>query len=268
MGPTSGGSTGAGRCGSSRHRSSSAFPGSRCGPTCSVSDLRSEGLISIGQPATRQPSLLLQNAAHQLVNASGQISGPTSACLSAAPGDFDNDGDLDVYVGCAGDIKNLDNILYENDGLGNFTAITGAALGAARGDIYGRGDAVLTADYDLDGRLDLLVTNGSFPRPFSYSGRQQLFRNVTANSNHWIEIDLQGVTSNRDGIGARVFASTPDGKVQLREQNNGVHMHSQNHQRIHFGLAQNQRVDLEVRWPSGVVDQFDNLATDRALCAG
>ncbi len=168
-----------------------------------------------------------------------------------------------MYAGCAGEIKNLDNILYENDGRGNFTAITGAALGDARGDIYGRMDAVLTADYDLDGRLDLLVTNGKFPRAFSYSGRQQLFRNLTNNSNHWVEIDLQGTISNRDGIGARVFATTPDGKVQLREQGNGMHIHSQNHQRLHIGLGQNRQVDLEVRWPSGVIEYFAAMKVDR-----
>ncbi len=238
-------------------------PGIAVRADVSVSDLRSEGGIDIGQPANAQPAMLLQDAAHQLVLASSKINGPRSSCLSATPGDFDNDGDLDIYVGCTGSIKNLDNILYENDGLGNFTAITGAALGDARGDIYGRTDSVLTADYDLDGRLDLLVTNGNFPRPFSYSGRQQLFRNTSINNNHWVEIDLEGVTSNHDGIGARLFATTPDGKVQLREQGNGMHRYTQNHKRIHFGLAQNQRVDLEVRWPSGTVDHFTSLAADQ-----
>ncbi len=239
-------------------------PGIAIKADVSITGLRSEGGVDIGQPADAAPALLLQNAAHQLVPSSSRITGPRSSCLSATSGDFDNDGDLDVYVGCTGQVKNLDNILYENDGVGNFTAITGSALRAARGDIYGRTDAVLTADYDLDGRLDLLVTNGNFPRPYSYSGRQQLFRNVSPQARrHWVEIDLEGVLSNRDGIGARIFATTPDGKVQLREQGNGTHRYTQNHQRIHLGLADNRTVDLEVRWPSGVVDHFGPLDVDQ-----
>jgi len=174
-----------------------------------------------------------------------------------------------VMVGCSGDLTNLDNILYENNGPDRppgvplFSAVTGDALGDARGDIFGRLDAVNSADYDLDGRLDVLATNGKYPTPFSFAGRQQLYRNTTVNSNHWIEIDLQGVTSNRDGIGARLFAHTPDGKVQLREQGNGMHNNNQHHRRVHFGLGSNHQVELEVRWPSGVVDRFTKLPADR-----
>ncbi len=228
-----------------------------------ISDLIADQPFAVGQPANRRPVLFTPDQAGVLTDASSKISGPQSSCASAVAGDFDNDGDLDVFAGCSGIVANLDNILYENDGLGNFTAITGDLLGDARGDIYGRTDAVLTADYDHDGRLDLFVTNGQPFRPFSYAARQQLFKNVTANGNHWIELDLDGVASNRDGIGARVFAYTPDGKTQLREQGNGMHRDAQNFRRIHFGLGTNTTVNLEVHWPSGVVDNFNGLAVDQ-----
>ncbi len=228
-----------------------------------ISNLLTEGGLVIGQRANTLPALLLQNAAHQLVNHSNSILGPQSSCISAVAGDFDNDGDLDVFTGCSGEIANLDNILYENDGLGNFTAITGSKLGKARGDLYGRTDTVITADYDQDGRLDLFVTNGRAFRPYSIAGRQQLFRNVSNNDHHWVEVDLRGVTTNRNGIGARVFASTPDGKVQVREQDNGMHRDGQNHRRLHFGLGRNTTLNLEVRWPSGIVDHFNDVGVDR-----
>jgi hypothetical protein len=49
------------------------------------------------------------------------------------------------------------------------------------------------------------VTNGLGPAPFN-EGPTQLFRNL-GNSNHWLELDLEGVVSNRDGIGANIFAT-------------------------------------------------------------
>jgi hypothetical protein len=56
------------------------------------------------------------------------------------------------------------------------------------------------------------------------------------NRNHWLEVDLVGTASNRDGIGARLIA-TVGGIQQLREQNGGMHAKSQNHARIHFGCG-------------------------------
>ena len=74
---------------------------------------------------------------------------------------------------CAGSVENLPNRLYENDGEGNFRMIPHA--GGAAGSKSGRGDAVVAADYDRDGFLDLFVTNGAGPAPFGYDGPHQLF---------------------------------------------------------------------------------------------
>ncbi|WP_295583505.1 ASPIC/UnbV domain-containing protein, partial [uncultured Lamprocystis sp.] len=93
------------------------------------------------------------------------------------------------------------------------------------------------------------------------AAEQQLFRNQ-GNANHWIELDLEGVTSTRDGVGAIIYATTPDGRVQLREQNHGVHRYVQDAVRTHFGLAGNTAVELEVHWPSGIVDTFARLPVD------
>ncbi len=228
------------------------------------------GPVALGQPADKRPKLFIQNAAGQLDGRSGQIATSPSSCVSAAAADFDNDGDLDLMEVCSGRVKNLPNRIYENDGTGNFTSIPNAGAdgalgytGAAGQMPHGRGDAVLTADFDLDGRMDVFVTNGRYERPFSYAGQQQLIRNVSDSGNNWVQIDLEGVVSNRDAIGARVFASTPDGRVLLREQNNGMHRNAQNFKRIHFGLARNPSVDLEIRWPNGAVETHAGLAANR-----
>ncbi len=185
-------------------------------------------------------------------------------CKSVIAGDFDNDMDVDLYMVCTRTTANLPNMLYENLGDGRFVTVPDA--GGAVGSLLGRGESVAAADYDRDGFLDLYVTNGFYSGPFNLdAGPDQLFHN-RGNGNHWLEIDLQGVLSNRDGIGAQIFATTPDGKIQLREQNGGIHRYAQNHQRIHFGLGGNTAIQrLVVHWPSGQVQELRDVPADQIL---
>jgi hypothetical protein len=194
-----------------------------------------------------------------LVGAAGE----DTACNSVVAGDFDNDMDVDLYLTCTGPIKNLPNRLMENDGKGGFVVVP--AAGGAAGSQLGRGDVAACADYDRDGFLDLFITNGSDPTsPFTADGPHQLFRNQ-GNGNHWLEIDLEGVVSNRDGIGSTVELEA-GGIIQIRVQTGGMHRLTQNHQRLHFGLGSHNRVNqLTVRWPSGIVSQFNNIEADQIL---
>ena len=185
-----------------------------------------------------------------------------TACSSVVAGDFDNDMDLDIYSVCSFSFSNKPNMLYENNGDGTFVLVPQA--GGAEGTSLGVGDSVTTVDYDADGFLDLFVTNGYGPSPYSDNGPSQLFRNL-GNNNHWIEIDLIGTISNRDGIGSSVQISTGD-ITQLREQANGMHHRSQNHQRIHFGLGQNSVIDsIVIFWPSGLVHEIKQVSADQIL---
>ena len=183
-------------------------------------------------------------------------------CASVVSGDFDNDMDLDLYFACRNGAANLANILYENQGNGRFVKVTAhgaeGIVGGAIADRAGNADIAITADYDLDGLLDIFVANGLNMRPINKGGPKQLFRNK-GNSNRWIEFDLVGTASNRDGTGAIIHIRTPDGKVQYREQNGGYHRWSQNHMRVHVGLGSNPNASIEVRWPSGVVNTYSNL---------
>jgi hypothetical protein len=191
-----------------------------------------------------------------------EVAAPT-ACHSVVSGDFDNDMDEDLYLVCSRQAQNLPNRLYENLGDGRFKVVANAA--GAAGSKLGRGDIAVTADYDRDGFLDLFVSNGKDPdSPFNKDGPHQLFRNE-GNSNHWLEVDLKGTLSNRDGIGARVTVAA-GGKVQIREQRGGMHRLSQNHQRLHFGLGQHANVDkLEIHWPSGRIQSIENIKSNQIL---
>lgn len=190
-------------------------------------------------------------------------------CVSVVAADLDNDMDVDLYLACRGGAFNAPNVLYENDGNGNFTrhADAGGALGSvgpsfgSNGLGAGNSDSVVSADFNLDGFIDLFVVNGLNLRPHDGGGTYDLFQNK-GNSNHWLQFDLRGLNSNRDGIGAKVFITTPDGTVQLREQNGGYHRWSQNHMRVHVGLGTNTQAQVRVEWPLGQVDTYDNVAAD------
>ncbi len=195
------------------------------------------------------------------VSGEAGLSEPT-ACVSGAAADFDNDTDLDVYLVCRNTAGNLPNLVLENLGDGSFQRLV--AGGDLPGTDLGRGESVTLADYDLDGRVDVLLTNGAGAPPFN-NGPDQLLRNVSTGSNHWIQVDLVGQTSNRSGIGARVTV-VAGGKTQRRLADGGMHRVSQNHGRLHYGLGTSTVVDeLRVDWPSGLVQQLTGIAADQIV---
>jgi ASPIC and UnbV/FG-GAP-like repeat/Bacterial TSP3 repeat len=208
--------------------------------------------------------VLLRGSPSGLVDATAGSGLTPVHCVSGVAGDFDNDMDLDLFLVCRDGAQNLVNIAFENLGNGTFrrVALTGAEgrVGPALSAAAGTSESVAMADYDEDGFLDLFVTNGLNLRPKGYGGDNQLFRN-SGNSNSWLEFDLVGRSSNRDGLGAKILVSA-GGVTQYREQNGGYHRWSQNHTRIHVGLGVNNHADVTVNWPSGIVDTFTNVAAN------
>lgn len=184
-------------------------------------------------------------------------------CRSCVTADFDNDGDLDIYVMRTGAAVNRANRLYENLGAGEFRVVPSAA--GAKGPAMGVADSVSTVDYDEDGFMDILLTNGWGLRPVSSDGPVTLLRNSGGNGNHWLKVDLRGTRSNLDGIGS-VVRIKANGLWQRRDQGGGMHRSTQNHAMLHFGSGSASKVDeLEVSWPDGSVQTLRNVSVDQTL---
>ncbi len=112
-------------------------------------------------------------------------------------------------------------------------------------------------DLDNDGRVDALVVADNEPLVY--------LNNRTAGG-HFVSIALEGTTSNRDGVGARVIVEA-GGSRQVSQRLGGGSFLSASDSRLHFGLGPATRIDrLEVRWPSGRVDSFQNLDADKRFC--
>ncbi len=186
-------------------------------------------------------------------------------CSSVVTGDFDNDKDQDIYLTCREGVENTPNRMYENDGNGFFTQVTTSGteglLGRGIESNAGLAENAVVFDYDNDGFLDLIATNGKSVQPIRRGGAPSLLRNL-GNDNHWIQLDLRTDGPNYSAVGTRVVA-TSGGVSQLRFQNAGLHRYSQNQQRIHFGLGSDTKVDLEIRWPDGQVQTLSNVDADK-----
>jgi hypothetical protein len=232
--------------------------------TASITGLTPTGLWTSDLPA--KPTLLTNYSGgfvDETVRAN--LDDPVQ-CVSATAGDFDNDMDVDLYLACREAASNIPNIVYENLGNGTFRSVS--AAGGAAGPVgiavrsgVGTADSAVTADYNVDGFLDLLVTNGFNLRPLGFGGVNKLFRNK-GNGKRWIQLDLVGRNSDADATGARIYA-TAGGVRQLRIQNGAYHRWSQDLKRAHFGLAGATTVDLRVEWPSGSVQTFNGVATNK-----
>jgi enediyne biosynthesis protein E4 len=178
--------------------------------------------------------------------------------------DFDNDGDLDIYVTNGHVIDNVKlyhptftyaqkPLLYENLG-GRFKDISRESGPALQLERVGRGLAV--ADYDNDGNLDIAISNlGQPPTLLKGQGR----------GGHWILLQAQGTKSNRFGTGARVVLETTTGQ-QVREINNVASYESSNDVRLHFGLGDAKTIKrIEVLWPSGAKQLLTDVAVNQVL---
>jgi Peptidase C10 family/ASPIC and UnbV/FG-GAP-like repeat/FlgD Ig-like domain len=279
-----------------------ASPISDTGPGImgSWGDYDSDGLPDMYLVGNAQPDKLFQNAGALGFqdNTGVYIDENSGTSYGAAWGDYDNDGDLDLYVVNDGPMDHL----HQNNN-GTFTEVTGGPLadrGAGRGASWG--------DYDNDGDLDLYVSRKGQPdlllcneggNVFSHGmsalsatgpdctgiawadydgdgdldvylgaeGANQLLENKLNNGNHWLHLDLVATAGYPDALGTTVRLVTAAG-TQWRTINAGSGYMSQDSRVVEFGLGAEASIDtLEISWPDGTVDVrlSNSIQVDRKI---
>jgi Flp pilus assembly protein TadD len=214
--------------------------------------------------------LLLRNAGRLFEDGAG----PAGLAISTLPysgwsnaiADLDNDGWKDLFSANGHALDDVErgqdrgyrqrNSVFQNMRDGTFRDVSREAGAGLQRVAPHRGAAV--ADFDNDGRLDIVVT--------ALGERPSLLRNVTEARAHWLSVRLVGRASNRLGLGTVLRVETPDGRVQWNHATTSVGYASSSDPRVHFGLGGEDRVRrLDVRWPSGRRQLLEGVAADRLL---
>lgn len=167
--------------------------------------------------------------------------------------DMDNDGNIDLYLSTNTSSANTSqNMLYKGSDDGTFTQIVTdtAALHPLR--TYG----ISIGDFNNDGFIDMVNSGHSGSRP------DGVYQNQAVTGNNWIGIQLKGVESNRNGIGARI-TYTFDGKERIREVMGHTGQYVASDLRQILGIGTASSASIHIKWPSGKEDTFSDFAINQ-----
>lgn len=183
--------------------------------------------------------------------------GRPSTGWHAAFEDIDNDGLQDLFI-AKGNVDQMpsnamhdpNNLLMQNpDGTFRETADRAGVATTERS----RGAAL--ADFDGDGRLDLVVVNRRAPL--------ELYRNVTPDTGNWLDLTPRQPGANGFAIGAWVELRTPDRRVQTKELTVGGGHVSGTAGPVHFGLGAARQAEVRVIWPDGTGSDWLPISANR-----
>ena len=178
--------------------------------------------------------------------------------------DYDNDGDLDIFVTNGSTFQELKrpqvliaqrDALFRNDGDGTFTDVSGVTGITALPTRVGRGAAF--GDYDNDGDVDIFIVNNH--------AQPALLRNDGGNRNNWLHVELIGTNANRNAVGAKIQVKTMD-QTQLREIYAGDSYMSFNSFIAEFGVGSATQIEsVQVIWSNGDTQTLHNIPANQRI---
>lgn len=203
---------------------------------------------------------------------------------SSAWGDFDNDGDMDAFIG-ASSFTNGGHKFMRNDESTFTDVITGTGLE----NFEDTDIEYVTHDFDNNGYLDIYSGSGNF---FFNNGDMTFTQQIVnfgagpigdlnndgfldilsgniymndGNDNNWLKITTEGVQSNWNGIGARIEIQSAMGS-QMRDIRSGDGFRYMSSLNAHFGIGTDTEIEsVTIYWPSGIVDTILNPTINETL---
>jgi hypothetical protein len=183
----------------------------------------------------------------------------------AAIQDLDNDGLADIFFTTGMVYPEVEphepaspfrtpDVVFRNLGGGKFEELFDLA-GTAMKEVHSSRGAAF-GDFDNDGDIDVLVMNINEP--------PSLLRNDLSGTNHWLKVLLEGVESNRSAIGATVVVTYGERRQAQAVLAQSSYL-SVNDRRLHFGLGEETKAAVEIRWPNGRQEKIDDVAANQLV---
>jgi len=212
--------------------------------------------LLLGQHTGQYVQLFINNGSGSFADAtsaSGLYNSFDYHVIQSKFADFDNDGYLDIIIAGSSHF-----MFAHNNGDSTFDLVTETNIHSPMNS-FGLGDL------NHDGYIDVYCTPEGYGSGWA-EGTDSLYLN-NGGSRNFINFELEGLISNRDGIGARIAVYSPLG-LQIREIRSGESYGIQNSLNAHFGLDSLTYIDSAfIYWPSGIIDQFVGTAANQFIYA-